>query len=187
MPHNIDSEKHRATRSVLRTLGPLVLGAGVLMTVIGFGSFFLSFSSGGMPSYFWCAFVGLPLIFLGFMLCKFGYAGSILRYMASEAAPVGKDTVNYMVDGTKDSMRDAAEALGEGISSGMAKGGDFGAGGAAETVVRCHKCNADNDADAKFCDNCGAALSKTVACAGCGELNDPDAKFCDNCGKALAG
>ncbi|MBN2271824.1 MAG: zinc-ribbon domain-containing protein, partial [Sedimentisphaerales bacterium] len=51
-----------------------------------------------------------------------------------------------------------------------------------KTKIRCHKCNALLEEDAKFCSKCGAPLSKTKPCPQCRELNDPDAKFCDNCG-----
>jgi len=53
--------------------------------------------------------------------------------------------------------------------------------------VRCPKCNEENDADAKFCKECGAAVAKTAHCPDCGELNDADANFCDNCGIPLGG
>jgi len=83
-----------------------------------------------------------------------------------------------MADGTKDAVRDVAAAVGEGL----------GTRGAAKEVriLRCHKCNADNEADARFCKSCGAPLAKTKPCPACSELNDPDARFCDHCGNALA-
>ena len=57
--------------------------------------------------------------------------------------------------------------------------------GTAAVVVRCHKCNAENEPGDRFCGQCGAALAKTRPCPACGELNDPDARFCDNCGAAF--
>jgi ribosomal protein L40E len=47
----------------------------------------------------------------------------------------------------------------------------------------CAKCGATNRAEAKFCDDCGAALS--VTCASCGHVNAADATFCDECGKPV--
>lgn len=48
----------------------------------------------------------------------------------------------------------------------------------------CASCGGRSAADAKFCDDCGAALRR--ACPACNDDNAPDAKFCDNCGAALA-
>ncbi len=179
MGHHIDSDGHKGTRATLRVIGPVVLGAGLLFAVVGIGSFFSSFGSfGGPPRYFWCAFVGLPLIGLGIAICKFAFMGAVTRYMANEVAPVGKDVVNYMADGTQDAVRDIASAIGEGLSSSQSD--------REVQVVRCHKCNKNNEASAKFCKSCGVSLSKSVACPKCGELNDPDARFCDNCGQGVA-
>ena len=47
----------------------------------------------------------------------------------------------------------------------------------------CSNCAAENDAGAKFCNECGAALS--AGCPSCGATNKPGAKFCNECGGAL--
>jgi hypothetical protein len=177
MPRHLDPG-HEERRATLRVVGPVVLGIGLLFTLVGFGSFFSSFGSFGPPRYFWCAFVGLPLLALGSAICRFAFMGAVTRYMANEVAPVGKDVVNYMADGTKDAVRDVATAIGEGLASSR--------GEHDVEVVRCHKCNETNRATARFCNNCGESLSKSVACSKCGELNDPDARFCDNCGQGIA-
>lgn len=176
MDDHIDCQ-HQQTRSTLRLLGPCIAGVGLVFLIIGIGSFFSSFGSFGPPRYFWCAFVGMPLLFVGGVLSKFAFLGSMTRYMANEVAPVGKDTFNYMATGTKGAVRDLASAVGEGLRSGVPA--------QASEVVRCHKCNEANDGDAKFCKNCGEALLKSKVCPNCEELNDPDARFCDNCGKAI--
>jgi len=181
MSSEIDPQ-HSAKRSVLRTVGPLVMAVGGLFLAVGMISFFSSFGSfsSGPPRYFWCAFVGMPILFVGLVLTKFGYMGSVARYMSGEMAPVGKDTFNYVAKGTQEGVEAVAGAIGRGLASGQ--GADLGQ---TEVAVRCHKCNEENDADAKFCNECGAALAKTKACPECKELNDPDARFCDNCGRAL--
>ena len=177
MSQQIDP-RHTETRRVLRVVGPAVILVGLIFAAIGLGSFFSSFGSFEPPGYFWCAFVGLPLIGLGAAICKFAFMGAIKRYTANEVAPVGKDVVNYMAEGTKGAVRDVAAAVGEGLRAGAA--------GNEVQIVRCHKCNTDNEAAANFCKGCGAPLAKTKPCPSCGELNDPDARFCDNCGKAIA-
>jgi hypothetical protein len=180
MGNSLDPEEHGEMRTTLKSIGPAIAGIGLLLTVVGIVSFFSAFGGGGMPRYFWCAFLGLPLLGLGVMISKFAYLGKIARYMAGEVAPVGKDMTNYMVAGTKDSIRDVAAAVGDGFAAARI------GGLTSDALVRCHKCNAENAAAAKFCDACGRPLAKTKSCEKCGELNDPDARFCDNCGVSVA-
>ena len=101
--------------------------------------------------------------------------GRVARYQAQQIAPVAKDTFNYMAEGTQEGIKTVVGAIGEGLRQG-------GPGGSPQTMVRCHKCNALIEAEAKFCSQCGQAVGKTKACPQCRELNDPDARFCDNCG-----
>lgn len=173
----LDDSRHAARRATLRRIGPLVAIAGAVLVAIGMLSFFTAFGGGGRPTYFWCAFVGMPLLAIGLAITKFGYVGTITRYVANETTPVGVDVVNTMAHGTKDAVRDVATAVGEGL--GAARGGE------RVEVVRCHKCNATNDADASFCKACGTPLVKSRPCPSCHELNDPDARFCDRCGKPI--
>ena len=105
---DLEDPEHDAIRTSLRTVGPALAVAGLLFTIVGIGSFFASFGSFEPPRNFWCAFVGLPLMAVGIAISKFAYLGAVVRYMADEVAPVGKDVTNYMLDGTKDSMRGAA-------------------------------------------------------------------------------
>jgi hypothetical protein len=76
----------------------------------------------------------------------YGYLGSFARYISAEAAPVQKDTLNYLAEGTKEGVKNIASAIGEGLSAGKAVG-------------VCHQCNRSNDADARFCKNCGAPIA----------------------------
>jgi hypothetical protein len=169
---------HDELRDTLRVVGPAVVGVGVIFLVIGIGSFFSAFGSFQPPRYFWCAFVGIPLMALGVAICRFAFMGAVARYMADEVAPVGKDVVNYMADGTKDAVRDVAAAVGEGFREGPAA--------KEPRAVHCPKCNADNEASANFCKACGAPMAQRKECPACGELNDADARFCDHCGKPVA-
>ena len=175
---------HRGIRDALRVIGPIVAVVGLIFAIVGIASFFSAFGGSGPPRHFWCAFIGLPLLGIGIALTKFGYMGKVARYVAGEIAPVGKDTFNYMADGTKDGVKTLATAVGQGLGAGMA--GAAAAAGSQQTKIRCHKCNALLEEEAKFCSKCGAPLSKTKPCPKCSELNDPDAKFCDNCGQNFA-
>jgi hypothetical protein len=167
---------HTSARSALRVVGPIVAAIGLVMTLIGLGSFFSSFgsfgSSGfGPPRYFWCAIVGLPLLGLGLMITKVAFMGRVLRYVAGETAPVAKDTFNYVAEGTQQGVRTLASAVAEGLTGN-------------ERTTVCSACRQVNDADARFCRKCGAAL--TTTCAACGHANDPGAQFCDTCGKPIS-
>jgi class 3 adenylate cyclase/tetratricopeptide (TPR) repeat protein len=51
--------------------------------------------------------------------------------------------------------------------------------------VICPNCSSENDAGAKFCNDCGASLA--AGCPNCGAINKPGAKFCNECGTALSG
>lgn len=161
--------EHLKVRGVLRKLGPAILLLGLAFMAVGLISFFSAMTSFGPPKYFWCMFVGMPLMFVGLVLTKVAYLGAVSRYMAAESAPVGKDTINYMVDGTKESIRDAAAAVRDGL--------------AGETSQRtCPECQHEFDVGAQFCDQCGYRIVADKQCVQCGTSNDADAKFCDSCG-----
>src|SRR5262245_30665559 len=100
------SPQHVKARGFLRVAGPVVLSLGVLFTVTGVIDFFLSMgdSTRGFPRLFWCGFVGLPLLFVGSVLCMGGFLGTVARYTAAESAPVAADTVNYMAENTQDGV-----------------------------------------------------------------------------------
>ena len=50
--------------------------------------------------------------------------------------------------------------------------------------MKCPRCQAENDAGARFCEDCGARLE--AACPSCGIPVTPGKKFCRSCGAALA-
>lgn len=50
-------------------------------------------------------------------------------------------------------------------------------------TVECKKCGAKNDANAKYCINCGAKITTERKCAGCGQVLEENAKYCQKCGK----
>ena len=116
----LESPKHSGTRKFLRIAGPLTLAGGALLVVIGFGSLIMTtFSNSGPPALFFCAFIGIPLLFVGTVMCMFGFMGAVSRYVAAEQAPVAKDTINYMADGTQESVRTVARAAAQGVQEGM--------------------------------------------------------------------
>jgi ribosomal protein L40E len=167
---------HEPFRDFCRIAGPVLIVAGFIMTAIGvydFSAGFGDFDRG--PGLFWLCFVGMLVLGGGVTLARIGYLGAAARYVAAETAPVATDAFNYVARGASEGVKQIAGAVADGMRR------DTG----GKVVVRCHKCEAENDADAKFCKACGAALGKSVACPACNERNDPDANFCDNCGGKL--
>src|SRR6186713_24159 len=49
--------------------------------------------------------------------------------------------------------------------------------------MKCPRCQAENDAGARFCEDCGARLE--AACPSCGTPVTPGKKFCRSCGAGL--
>lgn len=140
---------HRRIRGVLGIFGPLALALGVTLIVIGFTSLFSSVGSMQPPRFFWCAFLGIPVLFLGIVLTVPVFLGGVTRYVSAEVAPVHKDTFNYMAEGTSPGVRTLAEAAGQGFASGVAS---------AHTTT-CPHCRGANRADARFCDQCGGLIA----------------------------
>ncbi|MBI3462303.1 MAG: hypothetical protein HY000_04475 [Planctomycetes bacterium] len=113
--NKLQSPQHANVRTVLRVGGPLVTLVGLLFLIVGVGSFFASFGTFAPPRYFWCAFAGMPVLFVGLVMCKFGYLGAVFRYVAGEAAPVAKDAANYMAEGIQPGVKAVAKAITEGV------------------------------------------------------------------------
>lgn len=176
------NREHEQKRDLLRVVGPMVLGTGVVFTAIGFISFFSAFGSfGGPPRYFWCAFVGMPLMAVGASISKFAFMGAVTRYMANEVTPVGTDVFNTVVGDTKGSIRDLAAAVGSGLRDGTEAPGSGSPPGGS-----CPNCQMANAPDARFCKGCGASLATSRRCSRCGDEAAADARFCDSCGEPLS-
>src|SRR5687768_9840276 len=107
----LELPRQARVRTVLRRGGALLVAAGLLFTIVGVASFFMAFGGGGPPRFFWCAFVGMPLLFLGTTMCMFGFLGAAQRYVFGETAPVAKDAVNYMGGNTQPGVRAVAAAV----------------------------------------------------------------------------
>jgi hypothetical protein len=117
--NRLQSRHHTTVRAILRVGGPILVLVGLIFMIIGAISFFASFGDFESPRYFWCMFAGMPILFVGLVLCKFGYMGVILRYWAGEAAPVAKDTFNYVADGAQPGLRAIGKSVTEGVVEGQ--------------------------------------------------------------------
>jgi hypothetical protein len=178
MDENRIDPGHAELRNTFRVVGPILLVIGGVFMAVGLVDFFGAFGGRHSPRFFWCLFLGMPFLFAGGVMMRFGYMGRIMRYMSQEIAPPAKDTFNYMADGTKDGIKTVAGAVAEGLRQGSTVAG-------SQAGVRCQHCNTMNSGDARFCIHCGQALIKSRMCPNCNELNDPHANFCANCGHAF--
>ena len=119
----LPSPQQDMIRGFLRVVGPLTALAGLVFLIVGVASFFSAFGSFEPPRYFWCCFVGIPLLGVGIALSKAGYIGAIYRYFAAETTPVATDAFNEMAEGSQPGLRTAARSITEGIEEGR-KGRD---------------------------------------------------------------
>jgi hypothetical protein len=111
----LQSRQHSNTRAILRIVGLVVAGLGLAFTFVGIWSFFAAFGSFEPPRYFWCAFIGMPLMFVGGAMCTLGFLGAFQRFVAGESAPVAKDVVNYMGENVQPGIKAVAKAVAEGV------------------------------------------------------------------------
>jgi len=145
-------------RSFFRVGGWVALALGVLLTAIAVIGILSAFGSFGSPG----SFGPPPNFWMAFVGAPLIAAGSWML----KAGYLGAAT-RYVSGEVASPLRDAMGQLG--IGSGQ---------------LVCAACGGRNAPDAKFCDDCGAALRRT--CAACNADNAGDAKFCDDCGAALA-
>jgi hypothetical protein len=122
-PSPLKSPHHDTIRAMLRVAGPLLMLAGAGFMATALVSFFSAFGSFEPPRYFWCFFVGIPLLGIGGLLSKLGYMGAISRYIAGELAPVAKDGFNDVAAGVGPGIRSVSRAAAEGFREGS-KGRD---------------------------------------------------------------
>ena len=172
---------HKPARNILRVIGPMFILVGGICLLVAVVDFFLVFGGSEMPKLFWLAFVGIPVLGLGFTMTSFGFMDTLLRYQASEVAPVASDTVNYMGKSTRPGVKSFTSAISEGLAEGVrtAKAATFDS-----NEITCPQCDAENQAGSKFCDQCGSSLADIV-CSKCGASNGLGSKFCDQCGHEL--
>jgi len=80
------------------------------------------------PKYFWLSFVGMPLIFIGFVLSD----SRIQRFLLKQQ---------------RDNIRETMKVMGEGLREGL-----------NEPNKICEQCSSRNEASANFCSHCGSAF-----------------------------
>lgn len=156
-----NQNKHNEVKKKLKIVGVILLVAGGVFAIAGFASFFSAFGNGGIPKYFWMAFLGLPMCGVGGSLLTFAYKREISTYVKNESVPV----INEAAEELTPAVKAVVGAVKE--SSGAPRG------------IVC-QCGEVNPTDGKFCTRCGRPLYS--ACPHCGAAVDADDKYCGNCG-----
>ncbi|MBC6450862.1 zinc-ribbon domain-containing protein [Actinokineospora xionganensis] len=135
-------DNHAETRIVLRVVGLALVAVGLFFLISGAIDFFESFGRAASsdlfddrelpegPTRFWMCFVGIPLLGIGAWCLNAGFLGAASRYVADE---------------TQEAVRTTASAVGDGLRGR----GPY-----------CRDCGTANDANARFCDNCGTSLTR---------------------------
>lgn len=172
-PTSADDPQHQATRAVLRMAGPAIAALGLVFVIVGVGNFFTSFGTFEPPRYFWCAFVGVPLLGVGLMVCQFAFLGTIFRYQTREMTPTMTEAFQDLAQGAAPGVRVLARAQATGLADGF---------GMRE--LDCPECDRPNPVEARYCNHCGATLAE-AACGACGQTNPSGARFCNACGGKL--
>lgn len=115
MKSKLQTAQHARFRAFLRLAGPVLAALGFVLLLAGIVSFFSALGTEGPPRFFWCAFVGMPLLFIGGVMCMFGYMGAITRYAAAEQVPVATDAITDLAEGTQGAVRTMTRAAAEGL------------------------------------------------------------------------
>ena len=119
--NRLQTPAHSKARSFLRVAGLLIAAIGLIFLIIGMISFFSAFGGHGSPKLFWCCFVAVPLLFVGGVMCMFGFMGAVSRYAAAEQVPVATDAANDMAEGSQGAVKTVARAVAEGFKEGQAE------------------------------------------------------------------
>ncbi len=172
--HGFDPQPQHP-QPILRLFGPLVMGLGIVMAVVGILNFFSSLRSLEPPTYLWCTMVGLPLLGIGASLAKFGRDETILRDLAEVVSPEARASLVMKSNAASPDV----DSVQHGQSTVMC-----GDGLADSQTNLCGRCLAANPVAAKFCNQCGASL-RSQTCSGCGASITPTARFCMGCGKLV--
>jgi hypothetical protein len=106
-------------RAALRIAGPTSLLIGIVCLVVAVVNFFVSTGHNNPPGLFWLFFIGMPLVFIGGVLCQFAFMGAVARFIAGETAPVAADTANYVAEETKGAVETVAKAAAKGVAEGI--------------------------------------------------------------------
>jgi hypothetical protein len=136
-------------RTVFRVLGIVCMGIALVLIGLAIADFVHAANADDFdtqPTKFWYFFVALPLFAVGGACLNAGFMGAAARYGAGETMPVVRDSASYLSDG------EGVLGVGRTVDDGTMPGAT------GTTGPVCSRCGTRNDAEASFCDSCGAAL-----------------------------
>ena len=153
-------------KPALRTLGPILLGVGVIMTLIGVGNFIYSFVNAvtGDPFsgehnapilFLVLGFPGIILMGVGGSMCKIGYLKEITTYGAKETTPA----VTIATTAVRAAILD--------------------------DDIPCPTCATPIEPDSKFCSSCGQQVN-AIQCPSCEQPIEANDRFCNSCGTNIS-
>lgn len=135
------------TRNVLKIVGPITLGVGLLFLIIAMVDFFGIFNgNGGFPTLFFLVFIGLPLIEFGAVLTFVGNRKGMPRYTTNRPRPSNLANIDYRYGPTASKYKNAPEdSAPENNPSNPKK-------------VKCRSCGGLSNPGTTYCSHCGQLL-----------------------------
>ena len=161
IPDSQPPSKYKQVRSTFRVLGPTLLVIGIILSLVGIGSFFVSFIgavSGSIsphdakfPILFLLAFPGFLCIGIGSMMTQ---AGSL------------KETPQSAPKKTPPAVTTTTTAIRSAIT---------------DDDIPCPSCSEPIEPDSKFCAHCGVQIGQ-LSCPTCNAPLEANDRFCNQCG-----
>jgi ribosomal protein L40E len=177
-PPLVDPGQERI-QGTLCVFGLVLLGLGLVLTAIGLINFFTAFGTIQALRYLGAVVLGLPLIAIGAGLTRVGYSGEIMRDFSRGGTPGVRDAANPLAEFTPQGVETTARATVRGSATAEGESGP-----SEPWSIRCHRCQAPNPPNAKFCNQCGTTLEGGT-CASCGAALAAGARFCNQCGQPI--
>jgi ribosomal protein L40E len=139
----------RSYHSIMQLFGGLVVGLGVILTVMGSFSLFSSWRTVGGSHYYWTAFIGLPLIALGSAVTQSENLRSV------DVSLAGDNTTRLPVD---DITYEVAKACMRCHATNPTSANFCNQCGSSLKASNCKSCGAKINHNARFCTHCGKSL-----------------------------
>ena len=174
-----EKKRHENIKKKLKIIGTILLVIGIVCEIAGMLDIFLvANSQGRMPSLFFLAFLGAPLIMVGIVMLIFACRREILSYTKNEVVPVVNDAAQELTPAIKSVMN----AVKDGLKTEDGAIEDTRTTAVPSGTV-CPACGAVNQPKNKFCDKGGVKLFKI--CPSCGAKQEGVDAFCGECGAKL--
>ncbi len=168
--YSMDKKDLPLNKKILRRIGVMVLGAGILLMIIGMINFFTAFVTLEEPTLFWMFFVSMPLLFIGVTCLGLSTQRTTSFKDEFQNRFEPRNPNNYQKE---EPFKGTVNKEESNVNNEQTKG---------DKRV-CSHCNNANPPRAMYCEQCGQQLTKM--CVYCGEENSVNSRFCQKCGKEL--